>query len=132
GIENAPGGTSNVVALARLLGDPARYSARRLRVAELRQHALRVTPAHRYSLYSNFADIALQNNELDEAQHLVEQAIAEDGSRAEAWVIKARISIAQRDPLKAIADLGNGFKADAEGFAGWDDLSKAVTLREGP
>lgn len=130
GIENAPGGTLNIVALARLLGRPERYAARRLRLAELRQHALRVTLKRRYSLYLTFAGISIDNKEFDEAERLVEQAIAEDPARQDAWVTAARIRIERGDPIAAIASLGGGFAADHEGFVGWGDLAVAAATKQ--
>jgi len=133
GIENAPGGTLNVTALARILGRPERYRTRRLRVAELRQHALRVTrPKDRYGLYTTFADIALQNDEIEEATRLSEVAIAEDGTRPDARVLLARIRNRTGDPIAAIAEYGRAWQADSESFDSWREAGDVVAAAANP
>ncbi|HUF31208.1 MAG TPA: FHIPEP family type III secretion protein [Gemmatimonadaceae bacterium] len=129
GIENAPGGTLNLMALARMLGTPEYYQSRRLRVAELRQHALRVAWKNRYSIYLDFAEIALNNGELDDAADLIAQALSEDRSRSDAPVLAARVLAARGLLADAMLTYGSAWAAEPAEFTDWNlvqELAKQV------
>ena len=118
GRENAPGGMLNLLALAGILGTPEHYPSRRLRVAELRQRAFRVAWTKRYSLYVDFALIALANNELDDAWQLMELAREEDASRPDAFVIAGRVLSARNRLTEALEEYGRALAVEphAEGW----------------
>lgn len=127
GMENAPGGTLNLMALARMLGTPEHYRSRRLRVAELRQHALRVAWKDRYSIYLEFATIALDNGELDDASDLVTQALAEDPARLEGQVFAARLLAARGRLVDAILAFGAAWTAKPAQFTDWVYVQELAT-----
>ena len=127
GIENAPGGTFNIEQLAKLLGDPSTYQARRLRLAELRQHAFRVEQKRRYSLYLTFGEIALQNDDLDDADHLVKLASEEDRTRPGAWSLAANIAFRREDVRRAVQMLQEAAKTGSSSSG--EDLLTALEGR---
>ena len=120
GMESAPGGMLNLLALAGILGTPENYPSRRLRVAELRERAFRVAWTKRYSLYVDFALIALANNELDDAWKLMELAREEDASRADAFIIAGRVLSAKNRLVEALEEYGRALAAEPTHAEGWD------------
>jgi tetratricopeptide (TPR) repeat protein len=126
GIENAPGGTLNVIGLALLLGRPESYRSRRLRIAELKQHALRVTPRHRHGLYATFAQIALDNGEFDEAARLAALARDDDPARPDAWILEARIHAGRDEFSSALRSFGAAYSADPGAFDHWIEVENLL------